>query len=170
MVAGYSCLDAIVSVIGKIKSLAKELFPTVFAIRCGWIGAIFSAIWVVRVELIVLGVHAGRRGVENPAHVLHLAGVQHIQIDRCGVMHDIGIMLSGEYIAGAAHVRSELIDLVESAVDNLTASVGVPQISDHEVIGLRFGKWIYFEIDSADPETFALEALYQVSTDKAARA
>jgi hypothetical protein len=84
-------------------------------------------------------------------------------------MHDIGIMLSGEYLAGAAHVRSELIDLAELTVYHLTTQHRITQISNHKVIRLRFGKWISLQINTADPEAFALEALDQVSTDKATR-
>jgi hypothetical protein len=85
-------------------------------------------------------------------------------------MHDISIMLAGEYIAGTPHVCSELIDLIESAVYDLTTGARVSQINHNKVIRLRFGEWIEFEIGSADPEAFALESLYQVTTNKAARA
>jgi hypothetical protein len=72
-------------------------------------------------------------------------------------VHDVGVMLTGEDIAGAAHVRGQLIHLVEATIDDAATELGVAQVTDHEIIGLRLGVGVVFEIDAADPEAFALQ-------------
>ena len=63
-------------------------------------------------------------GVEHAPHLALVARVQHVQIDRGGVVHDVGVVLAGEDVAGAAHVGRELIDLVEAAVDHCRQKSG----------------------------------------------
>jgi hypothetical protein len=84
-------------------------------------------------------------------------------------MHDVGVMLASKYITGTAHIRRKLIDLIEATIDDLAAQERIPQITDHEIIRWRFGKWIELEIDSANPETFTFQAFHQVSTYETAR-
>ena len=43
---------------------------------------------------------------------------RHVEVDGGRVVHDVGVVLAGEDVAGAAHVGRELIDLVEAAVDH----------------------------------------------------
>jgi uncharacterized protein (DUF362 family) len=85
-------------------------------------------------------------------------------------MHDVGVVLAGEDIAGAAHVGRQLVHLGELTVDHPADAFRVAQVLHHEVVGLRLGERIELQVDAADPEAFALEALDQVSTDKSARA
>ena len=68
-----------------------------------------------------------------------MAGVEHVQIDRGRVVHDVGVVLAGEDVAGAAHVGGELIDLVEAPIDDGATERLVAQIADDEIIGLGFG-------------------------------
>src|ERR1700683_1962338 len=98
-----------------------------------------------------------------------MAGIEHIQVNCCGVMHDVGVMLAGEYITGPAHVGRELIDLVKATIDDLAAYERIPQIADDEVIRGSFGKRIELEIDTANPEAFAFQPLHQVPTYETAR-
>jgi hypothetical protein len=35
-------------------------------------------------------------------------------------VHDVCVVLAGEYVSGAAHIGSELVNLVESPIDDLT--------------------------------------------------
>ena len=66
-----------------------------------------------------------------------VTSIQHIEVDRGGVVHDVGVMLAGENIAGAAHVGGKLIDLVKTAIDHMPHEIRIAQVADHEVVGLR---------------------------------
>src|SRR5262249_20842370 len=44
----------------EVNSLAEKFFPTIFAIGSRRIGSIFPALGIIRIFLIVSGVHAGR--------------------------------------------------------------------------------------------------------------
>jgi hypothetical protein len=78
-------------------------------------------------------------------------------------------MLASKYITGTAHIRRELIDLIEATIDDLAAQQRIPEIADHEIIRGSFGKRIELEIDSANPETFTFQAFHQVPTYETAR-
>jgi hypothetical protein len=43
-------------------------------------------------------------------------------------MHQVAVILAGEDVAGAAHIRRELVDLVEAAVHDSAAKALVPQV------------------------------------------
>ena len=51
------------------------------------------------------------------------AGLEHVEVDGGGIVHDVGVMLAGEDEAGAAHIRGKLVDLGEGPVDGLR---GIP--------------------------------------------
>ena len=85
-------------------------------------------------------------------------------------MHDVGVVLAGEDVAGAAHVGGELVDLVEAPIDDGVAESGVAQVADDEVVGLGLGELGEFQVHAADPEAFMLEAAHQVAADEASRA
>src|ERR1043166_9696741 len=82
-------------------------------------------------------------------------------------MHDMRVMLAGKNIPGAAHVCSQLIDLVKSAIYDLATIILVPEIRDEEVIRLCLIEFRVFQIDPTDPETFALQAPHQMIADEA---
>jgi len=96
------------------------------------------------------------------------AELQHVQVDQRRIVHDVGVVLAGEHEAGAAHVRRELVDLVETPVHNRTADDWIAQVADDEVVGLRLGVGRELEVDAAHPATFALEPLHHVAADEPA--
>jgi len=83
-------------------------------------------------------------------------------------VHDIGVVLTGEDIAGATHIGSKLIDLIESAIDHGTASTLIPQIRNDEIVGYRFCEWWIFEIDASDPEALAIQTLHKMTAYESA--
>ena len=52
-----------------------------------------------------------------------LARFEHVEVDRRRVVHDVGVVLAGEDVAGAAHVGGELIDLVEPPIDDASQTI-----------------------------------------------
>jgi hypothetical protein len=82
-------------------------------------------------------------------------------------VHDVGVVLAGEDIAGAAHVRGQLVHLVEAAIDGRTARCDIGEVPDHEIIRLGGRVLGVFEVDASDPAAFALEALHEVTADEA---
>ena len=75
------------------------------------------------------------------------------------VVHDVGIVLAGEDVAGAAHVGGELVDLVEAPIDRLAAQTSrIAQVADEEIVGLGLGELGILEVDAADPEALRASA------------
>jgi hypothetical protein len=82
-------------------------------------------------------------------------------------VHQVGIVLTGKDVAGAAHVSRQLIDFVEPPVDYIFHKIRITKIADHEIIGLGFAKAWKFEIRATNPESLTLEPLDQMMTDEA---
>ena len=49
-------------------------------------------------------------------------------------MHDVRVVLTGEYESRTPHIGGELIHFVTRFMQGLAAHVGVPEITDYEVI------------------------------------
>ena len=81
-------------------------------------------------------------------------------------MHHVGIVFTGEDVAGSAHIGCELIDFIEAAVDHVPHEIWITKIADHEVIGFRLAETWKLEISASDPKAFPLEPPDQVVTDK----
>jgi hypothetical protein len=84
-------------------------------------------------------------------------------------VHDVGVVLAGEDIAGAAHVGRELVDLLEIPVHQALAEAAIPEIADYEVVGLGRREFRKFEIGAAHEEPLALQPAHQVAADEPAR-
>jgi len=81
-------------------------------------------------------------------------------------MHDAPrAIVAGEDAAGAAHVRSELIDFIEAAIDDLTHGYRVDRTD--EIVGGSLW-YLGLEADAADPKAVALEAGYKMTADEPA--
>jgi len=85
-----------------------------------------------------------------------MADVEHIQIDRRRVVHQLGIVFTGKNIPRATHVGRGLIHLVEPAVDDSAAGALVAQIADDKVVSFGLGEFMKFQINAAHPEAIAL--------------
>jgi len=84
-------------------------------------------------------------------------------------VHDVGVVLAGEDIAGAAHVGRELVDLLEMPVDQALAEPKIPQVTDHEIVGLGHRKFRKLQIGAAHEKALALQPAHQVAADESAR-
>ena len=65
-----------------------------------------------------------------------------------------------------AHVRGELVNLVEFPIDDRMDKMLLPKIADHKVVGFRFGIFIMLEVNAANPIALALKPLDEVTTDE----
>ena len=160
VVASDPNLHAVIAAIGEVETFAKQLFPSVLAIRCSRVGRRFGAIRIVGVDLVVFRIHTGRRGVENSLVVPAVSGVQDVEVDARRVVHHIGVVFSGEDVARSPHVGRELIDFVEAAVDHMAREIWVTQVADHEIIGLGLAEPRELEVHASYPEAFAFEPLH----------
>ena len=93
--------------------------------------------------------------------------MQNVEVDARRVVHHVGIVFTGEDVAGSAHVGCKLIDFVEAAVDHMPHEVWITKIADHEVIGFCLAETWEFEIGTSDPKAFPLEPPDKVVTDEA---
>jgi hypothetical protein len=82
-------------------------------------------------------------------------------------MHDARVMLSGEYVTGAAHVGGELVDFID-ALEDLAGEALIAKIAENKFVGGRLGEFMAFDIDGAYPEALLFQPFYQVSPDKSA--
>ena len=85
-----------------------------------------------------------------------MADVEHIQIDRRRIVHYLGVVFAGKDVTRATHIGSELIYLIEAAVDNSAAGAVVPQVTNDKVIGFGLRKFVKFQINTAHPEALTL--------------
>src|SRR5260370_24697120 len=83
-------------------------------------------------------------------------------------MHQSGIVLAGEDVTGAAHIRGELINLIKAAVDDSAGESGIPQIADDKIIGFALREFMKLQVDTPHPVSIALQPFYQVAADEAA--
>ncbi len=75
-------------------------------------------------------------------------------------------MIPGEDIARTTHIRCELIDLVEGPVENASDRQGIPEISQHEMIGSIGGIVVVLEIHSAHPTAFCFQPMHEVAANE----
>jgi len=68
-------------------------------------------------------------------------------------VHHVGVMLTGEYISGPAHVRCKLIYLVNTVNDTLY-NVLVAQVAEDKFICFSVRKLVPLAVDSPHPVTF----------------
>ena len=154
--------------IGQVQAFGEQFLPAIFAVRCGRIGAVFTAVRIVRVFLVIGRVHTGRGGIEDALAVTLVGRIEDVEVDRGGVVHHVGIIVAGEDIACAAHVGSQLVDLVKLAVDHFTHEQLVAQITHHEIVCLGVREFVHLEVNAAHPIAFALEAADKVPPDESA--
>src|SRR4051812_44501173 len=88
-----------------------------------------------------------------------------VQIDRRGVVHDGGVVLTGEDVAGPAHVRGELIDVVDAAHD-LRYDGGIPEVRLDELVNGGCRELVLLHVDASDPMPFGPEPPNQVAADE----
>ena len=84
-------------------------------------------------------------------------------------MHYFGIVVTGKNETRTAHIRRELIHLVEGTIGDSPAQRRIAQVPDNEVVGRAFAIFVTLDIDAANPESFAFKPLHQVTADEAAR-
>jgi hypothetical protein len=169
MEARYADLDAVIPHVRKIKPLTEELLPAILAVGSGRVGGVFRALWVIRIELVVLRVHAGRRGIEELLHTCEAPELQTVKIDGGGVVHDNRIMFARKDIAGPTHVSGKLIDLFDS-LHNFADYGRIAQVAKDELIGVGFGELVAFYINAADPKAFGLKSFDKMTADETAGA
>src|SRR5687768_16866176 len=92
----------------------------------------------------------------------------YVQIDRCGIMHYVRIILSGENIACAAHICCQLINFIEWLVEHLPYHLLVGKIADHELVCRGCRKFIMLEIYRPYPISFRFQSFHQMPADKTA--
>ena len=83
-------------------------------------------------------------------------------------MHDIGVVVAGEDIAGAAHIGGKLVDFIEPPIDRHAAEILLPEVADDKIVSLAVAKFGKFEIDAADPKTLALQTADDMAADESA--
>src|ERR1700720_3467367 len=78
-------------------------------------------------------------------------------------------MLTGKDVTGATHIGCQLINLIEAAVDDCTATALVPQVADYKIISLGLRVFVKFQVHATHPETVTLEPFDQMAADESAR-
>jgi hypothetical protein len=74
-------------------------------------------------------------------------------------MHHVGIVITSEYVSGASHVGSQLIDLVDAA-HYISDNARIPQVTNDKLVSWDFAEFVEFEIDCPNPITLLLQPLH----------
>jgi hypothetical protein len=83
-------------------------------------------------------------------------------------VHYVGVVLASKDETRSAHVGSKLVYFIELPIENATAVLLLPEISQHEIIRLGFTEAGELEIHPADPESFSLQSFNQMRTNEPA--
>ena len=129
-------LNAVIAHIREVKALAKQLLPTVFAVRASWICAALGANRVVWIHLVELGVDAGRGGVEVAFDSGFNAQLQSVEVDQRRVVHHRRVVLAGEDVSRSTHVGSKLVDIFD-AVHHLGNHPRIAEVANDKVVSCR---------------------------------
>src|SRR5262249_28460532 len=81
-------------------------------------------------------------------------------------MHDRGVVLADENVAGASHVRGQLVHLVEPAIDDVATIGWLAQIGDNEVVSLGLNIFRKLQIHAAHPKALMLQSLHEARSNK----
>jgi hypothetical protein len=111
-------------------------------------------------------IHAGRGRIEDSLDIPPDTGIQHVQVDRRGIVHDVRVVFTGKDVAGPAHIGRKLIHLVKPAIHSRSTIVRIAQIRNHEIVGRGFAEGRQLQIDAPHPEALTLQLFHKMGSDK----
>jgi hypothetical protein len=85
-------------------------------------------------------------------------------------VHDVGVVLTGDDVAGATHVCGKLINFVESTVHGRAARHVIREVTDHEVRRPRSERTRDTSDRRYEPAAFSLQPLDQMASDESSTA
>src|SRR5579863_1215207 len=159
-------LELIVVVVVSAKLFGKQFFPPVAWLGVSRIRILFLQRNEVGSLLFVLRVHAGGRREKETLHTVLLAGFEHVRVDQNVVFRNIG--QERRDVADAAHICSEVIDLVH-ALCGSQAVFPHAQVQNLKVVGSRGFVLGMLNIDPAYPVAILLQTLDEVMTNESTR-
>jgi len=65
---------------------------------------------------------------------------EHCAVGINRIVHDVGVILTGEEIAGPTHISGELINFVEVSINGLPTIRAISQICYDEIVRRSLGK------------------------------
>ena len=92
--SGNSHIKAIVSVKRQIHPFAEEFLPTVLTIGLCRLSRILSSFGVIRIFLVVLRVHTGRRRIKYFFYAIFYRPFTNVQVNHGRIMHNVCIILT----------------------------------------------------------------------------
>jgi hypothetical protein len=90
-----------------------------------------------------------------------------MDVDQHVVVHDDRFVMLDE--ADPAHVRGEVVHVLDAAVHRALAVLPAPQVEEHELVGGRGLEVRCFDIDSPHPVSLGPQRANEVVSDEAAR-
>jgi hypothetical protein len=142
--------------VGEIKPLAEGFFPTVLAIGRGRVGGLFRALGILGIALVALRVYACRRRIEEPLDPGLHSQFQRVQIDRGGIVHHRGVVISSKKVPRAAHISRQLVNLVD-VFHHPAHHRRIAQVSQHKLVGRQRRVLLLLQIGGAHPVALCLE-------------
>jgi hypothetical protein len=82
-------------------------------------------------------------------------------------VHDIGVVIAGEDVAGSSHVRCQLVDFIKSAIYDRLANMRIAQIPQDELVCGGRGMLVILDVYPPDPVAASFEILDKMATDEA---
>ena len=160
-------LEAVVIVVVAAELFGEQLLPAITGLGIGGHCVFFTQRCDVGIHLLALGVHASRGGEQETLHAVLLGGFEHVRVDEDVVAADVGVI--GGDVADAAHVGSEVVDLVDAAAGRQQALVVFAQIRISNSSAAACFVLRLLDVDSAHPVAVLLQTTHQMMTDEATR-
>src|SRR5437868_14190221 len=84
-------------------------------------------------------------------------------------MHYRSIVFAGKNKASSTHISSQLVHLIETSIDDLSAEIWIAQVANYKIVALGFRIFMKFQVCTAYPKAIAFQACRKMTTDETTR-
>ena len=151
----------------QAELLGVELLPAVARLRVRWVSVFLAQGIDCRIHLFRLRVNASRGRKKKSLYILKPAGFEHVHIDQRIVAGDVCMI--GRNKPDAAHVRRQVVNLIDASTRSDQAIVELAEIQKLELV--RLGGFVFrlFDVHASHPVTVRIQAVDQVMSNKPPR-
>ena len=160
-----SDIEACILLVIRGQLFREQLLPAVPFLGIGRDGIGLSKGHSVLRLLEEARIDAGRRGEEIPFDAFDSGRLQHVRVDEDIVPAEPRMLRAD--VANAAHVRRQLVDILDAS-NHALAGVRDPEVGDDKLVRRAWLKLRVLDVGSSNPETLLLQSAHEVVSDESA--